>query len=148
MCIDKRTNIGCTIQQGWDWLCLCPHNLLPLVLVAQSCPIDFAIPGTVCNPPASSGHGILQARMLEWVAIPFSRRSFWPMDQTWVSHIAGRFFTVWATREAQTWLWWFIKDTTFIKKKIVLIELLLYVRHCFNNKESVLSLFVPSVIHK
>ena len=45
-------------------------------------------------------HGILQARILEWVAFPFSRGSSQPKDQTQVSHIAGRFFTSWATREA------------------------------------------------
>ena len=43
--------------------------------------------------------GILQARILEWVAIPFSRGSSQPRDWTQVSHIAGRFFTSWATRE-------------------------------------------------
>ena len=53
-----------------------------------------------CSLPGSSLHGILQERMLEWVAIPFSRRSTWPRDWTWVSHIAGRFFTIWANREA------------------------------------------------
>ena len=53
-----------------------------------------------CSPPASSVHGILQAKILEWVAIPFSKRSFRPRDWTWVSCIAGRFFTVWASREA------------------------------------------------
>ena len=46
-------------------------------------------------------HRILQARMLEWVAFPFSRGSSQPRDQTQVSHVAGRFFTRWATREAQ-----------------------------------------------
>ena len=46
-------------------------------------------------------HGILQARILEWVAIPFSRESYQPRDQTQVSHIAGRSFTSWATKEAQ-----------------------------------------------
>ena len=46
-------------------------------------------------------HGILQARILEWVAFPFSRVSFQPQDRTQVSRIAGRFFTSWATREAQ-----------------------------------------------
>ena len=116
------------------------------VWVAQSCP-------TLCNPrdcspPGSSVHGILQARILEWVAIPFSRRSSWPRnwtcevkvkllsrvwildcslpvssvygifqarilecvaisfsrgsswsrDRTRVSHIAGRHFSIWATR--------------------------------------------------
>ena len=44
--------------------------------------------------------GIFQARILEWVAISFSRVSSRPRDQTWVSHIAGRIFTIWATREA------------------------------------------------
>ena len=46
-------------------------------------------------------HGILQVRILEWVAFPFSRGSSQPRDQTQVSHIAGRFFISWATREAQ-----------------------------------------------
>ena len=45
-------------------------------------------------------HGILQARILEWVAIPFYMGSFQPRDQTQVSHIAGGFFTSWTTREA------------------------------------------------
>ena len=69
-----------------------------VVLVAQSCP-------TLCdptdsNPPGSSVHGILQARILEWIAIPFSRGSSQLRDWTWVSCIAGGFFTVWVTREA------------------------------------------------
>ena len=46
-------------------------------------------------------HGILQARILERVAFPFSRESSQPRDQTQVSHITGGFFTLWATREAQ-----------------------------------------------
>ena len=50
--------------------------------------------------PLSMGMGILQARILEWVATPFSRRSSWPRDWTRVSCIAGRLFTVWAAREA------------------------------------------------
>jgi len=45
-----------------------------------------------CSPPGSSVHGILQARKLEWVAMPFSRGSSGPRDLTQVSHIAGRFF--------------------------------------------------------
>ena len=51
-----------------------------------------------CSPPGSSVHGILQARMLEWVAIPFSRGSSQPRDWTQVICIAGSFFTVWATQ--------------------------------------------------
>ena len=46
-------------------------------------------------------HEILQARILEWVAVPFSRGSSQPRDRTQVSHIEGGFFTSWATREAQ-----------------------------------------------
>ena len=49
-------------------------------------------------------HGILQARILEWVAFPFSRGSSQPRDRTQVSHIAGSFFTSWATREANLWM--------------------------------------------
>ena len=65
--------------------------------VAQSCP-------TLCDPmdcslPGFSIHEILQARILEWVAISFSRRSSWPRNWTQVSHIVARRFTIWATRE-------------------------------------------------
>ena len=68
--------------------------------VAQSCP-------TLCNPvncslPGSSVHRIFQARVLEWVAISFSRGSSQPRDQTRVSRTAGRRFTIWATREAKS----------------------------------------------
>ena len=52
-----------------------------------------------CSPPGSSVHGISQARILEWIAISFSRGSSRPRNQTRVSCIAGRRFTVWATRE-------------------------------------------------
>ena len=66
-------------------------------LVTQSSPI-LCNPMD-CSPPGSSGHGIFQARILEWVSISFSRGSSPPRDQTQVSHIVGRCFTVWATRE-------------------------------------------------
>ena len=61
---------------------------------------------TLCDPvdcslPGSSIHGILQGKILEWVAISFSRGSSQPRDQTQVSHIAGRCFTLWVTKEAQ-----------------------------------------------
>ena len=84
-----------SISGVW-WVCVCAHVRMcqivrttdchldtfqtPYVLVAQSCltlgdPMD-------CNPPGSSVHGILQARILEWVAMPFARESFRPRDQT------------------------------------------------------------------
>ena len=74
----------------YSWMRVC-------VLVAQSCltlcdPMD-------CSLSRSSIHEIFQARGLEWVAISFSRGSSWPRDRTWVSHIVGRRFTLWATRE-------------------------------------------------
>ena len=55
------------------------------VKVIQLCP-------TLCDPMDFTIHGILQARILEWVAFPFSTSSSQPRDQTQVSHIAGRFF--------------------------------------------------------
>ena len=67
-----------------------------IALVVQSCP-------TLCDPmdcslKGCSVHGNLQGRILKWIAIPFSRKS-WSRDQTWVSCIAGRFFMVWATKK-------------------------------------------------
>ena len=53
-----------------------------------------------CSPPGSSVHGILQTRILQWAAMPSSRGSSQPRDQTQVSHTTGEFFTVSATREA------------------------------------------------
>ena len=69
--------------------------------VAQSCltlckPMD-------CSLPGYSIRGILQARVLEWVTISFSRGSSQPRDRTRVSRIGGRHFNLWATREAQPW---------------------------------------------
>ena len=64
------------------------------VLVAQLCP-TFCNP-TYCSPPGFSVHGVLQARILEWIAIHFSRGTSQPRDWTLVSCIAGKFFTVWA----------------------------------------------------
>ena len=52
------------------------------------------------SPPGSSVHGILQARILKWIAVPFFGGSSQASDRTQVSHIAGGFFTSWATREA------------------------------------------------
>ena len=62
-----------------------------------SCP-TFCDP-VDCNRPGSSIHGIFQARILEWVAIFFSRGSSWHQDWTQVSRIAGKLFTLWATGE-------------------------------------------------
>ena len=82
--------------------------------VAQSCltlcdPMD-------CSLTGFSVHGIFQARVLEWVAISFSRGSSWPRDRTWVSGIVGRCFTLWATREAGK------KDWKEVLKSVTLNE--------------------------
>ena len=69
--------------------------------VSRSVVSDFFDPMN-CSPPGSSDHGILQARILEWVAISSSRRSSQLWDRTQVSCIAGRFFTIWATTETQS----------------------------------------------
>ena len=66
--------------------------------VTQSCP-TLCDPMD-CSPPGSSVHGIFQARVLEWVAISFSRGSSHPRDRTPVSRTTGRRFTIWAIREA------------------------------------------------
>ena len=74
-----------------------PHMLCSRS-VTQSCltlwdPMD-------CSPPGPSVHEISQARILVWVAIPFSRGSSKSRDQTWISFIADWFSTIWATRKA------------------------------------------------
>ena len=74
-------------------VCVCVCVLVTELYLTLCDPMD-------CSPPGSSIHGTLQVRILEWVAIPFSRGSSWPRDQTLVSCIAGRCFTTWTTREA------------------------------------------------
>ena len=74
---------------------LCPY---PKVLVTWLCPILCDLRD--CSLPGSSVHGILHARILEWVAIPFSRGSSQIKDRTCVTCITSGFFTIWATREA------------------------------------------------
>ena len=65
---------------------------------------------TGCSLPGSSVHGILQARILEWIAVPFSGGSSWPRDQTQVSCIAGRLFTFWDTQKTFQWPMGLIKE--------------------------------------
>ena len=86
-----RSNVTtwwCFSTSPWVYVC---------VLVAQSC-LTLCYPMD-CSPAGSSIHGFLQARIPEWVAIPFSRESSWHGDRTCISCIAGKFFTVWAIRE-------------------------------------------------
>ena len=89
-----QTQVSCVFCTAGKFFTAEPQ-MKSLVLAAQSC-------STLCNPmdcssPSSSVDGILQVRTLEWIAIPFSRGSSWLKDQTGISCIAGRFFTIWAT---------------------------------------------------
>ena len=86
-------------QQSWFQLVLHPAQhfawfTLSINIIAQSCP-------ALCESMDYTVHRILQARILEWVAIPFLRGSSQPRNWTQVSHIASRFFTSWAIRKAQ-----------------------------------------------
>ena len=102
-----------------------------IVKVAQLCP-------TLCDPMDCAVPGILQARILEWVAFPFSRGSSQPRDRIQVSRMAGRFFTSWATREAQEyWSGWPIPspgDLPYpgrrgVTTKIIPSKKLIYIKH-------------------
>ena len=82
-------------------------------------PLDY-------SPPRSSVHGIFQARILEWVALPFSRGSSQPRDWTWVFCISGELFTHWTIREAQNFV-----DPCFIEYIYIFIYCCLYwIRMC------------------
>ena len=77
------TELYMSARLKWQLLCYIYFK----AEVAQLCP-------TLCDPMGYTVHGILQARILEWVAMPFPRGSSQPRDQTQVSHTAGRFFTI------------------------------------------------------
>ena len=84
-----------TTQVTINWWMVKPERSIPQELwISQLCL-------TLCNPMDCTFHGILQARILEWVAFLSSRGFSQPRDQTQVSLIADRFVTSWATREAQ-----------------------------------------------
>ena len=96
--------------RAWDPCCspqLCEQLKAMLLQGGGACVKVTQLCLTHCNPIDYTIHGILQARTLEWVAIPFSRGSSQPTDQTQVSFIAGGFFTSLTTREAQEyWSGW------------------------------------------
>ena len=91
-------HIGSPLSFNWLYLMLVLAHALGSVVksvkVARLCL-------THCDPKDYTVHGILQARVLEWVAVPFSRVSSQPRDRTQVSHFAGGFFISWTTREAR-----------------------------------------------
>ena len=111
-------------KSEWPHISYAVHWVVPYkrvkVLIAQSCPA--LCDPMDCSPSGSSVHGVLQTRILEWVAVPFSRESSQSRNWTQVSHIVGGFFTSWATREARCcikshpkvlslWGWWFVNKS-------------------------------------
>ena len=127
---------GCTcvcLSLSWVWL--------------------FATPWTVAlQGPLSKG--VFQERLLEWVTILFSRGSSWPRDQTQVSHIAGRFLTIWATAEApclsrvNSNSLWFLKNWTtiqFVRFMClgIVVHSILKVCEIFND----ILYFIPGIIN-
>ena len=98
------------------------------VLVAQSCLTLCNI--IDCSPTGSSVHGHLKGRILEWVAVPFSGRSSQPRDQTQVSYIASRFFTVWITRYIKT------RATVYLKPSRVPDIVDPYEIFCWTNEKT------------
>ena len=79
--MEQRLGCACVcVKFIQSWMALCDH-------------MDWSLPGSLSS-------GILQARILEWIAISSSRGSSRPRDRTQVSHVAGRCFNLWATREA------------------------------------------------
>ena len=81
-------------------MCACVY----ICVCMYVCVCCSAVPDSLRPHGLYTFHGILQAKIVKWVAVRFSRGSSQPRDGTQVSHIAGGFFTGWATREARCWL--------------------------------------------
>ena len=101
-----KVMLGIFIKQNSDQFRFLNENLenFPLPVLSWFSHVQLCDPMD-CSLPGCSVHGILQARILEWVAMPSSRGSSWPGDRKCFScgsYIAGRFFTSWVTREAPT----------------------------------------------
>ena len=124
-----------SVKNIWKFYLLGQQSIAPspqhvtIKTVAQSCP-------TLCDPmdcssPGSSVHEIFPAKILEWVAISFSRGSSQPRDWTRDSCTAGRFFTDWATREAPT-----IKIKTLINSSLKSLKKKKRL-HCLSKKQPI-----------
>ena len=93
--IDKEVEYTHTYTDIYTCIYICMYVCIWKWSESESCLVM-----SLCDPMYYIVHWILWARILEWVAFPFSRGSFQPRDGNQVSQIAGRFFTSWATREA------------------------------------------------
>ena len=122
---------------GHDWsdLAAAAVHLVKESEVAQLCP-------TLCNPmdcnlPGSPVHGIFQARVLEWVAISFSRRSSQPRDQTQVSSIAGRHFTIGLNLKVKLWhARWLVVRMPYHPQELLPPLVCLFSRSCFVGSQN------------
>ena len=118
-------------------------------MLSRSVLSDFVTPWT-CSLPGFSVHGILQARILEWVAMPSSRGPSPPGDRIQVSCLAGRFFTVWATREALldggVWEKYFIVwgNFSFALPWTNFLSRLFFICFCWGHQQLIRASFLPS----
>ena len=130
------------------WLCICVRVC---VLVTQLCPTLWD--SMDCSSPDSSVNKILQERILEWVASLFSRGSSQPRNGTKVSHIASRFFIIWATRKAPPWVYWnFFSVTLHWQIQWLILSILpilspYIICHCYVLLTSCSTLFIWSLSH-
>ena len=97
-------------------VCVCVCVLVIQLYLTLHNPMDYSLPG-------STVHGIHQARILEWVVIPFSRRSIGSRNWTQVFCTAGGLLTVWATRDSQFMVWNHLKtinsNAWWIYKRVI-----------------------------
>ena len=100
-------------------LCISIHMRVKL-LVIQLC-LTLGKPKD-CSLPGYFVYGVLQARTLEWIAIPFSKGSSWHRDQTCVCCIASRFFTIWDNREAQIYAYIYPAIYFFLNCKCMILK--------------------------
>ena len=117
----SRDQLKCIEKKEWKTLNRRAKKSRTIVyilwkLLVLSCP---TLADMDCSLPGSSVYGILQKRILEWVAISFSRGSSWPRNWIQVSCIAGRFFTDWAMRKAHMWKYQETKETDVMTEIMV-----------------------------
>ena len=96
---------GCYHVWLWPWNCVSLLQTIKWKVRVSHSVVSSSSQSMDCSPPSFSVHGILQARIVEWVANPFARGSSQPRNQTQVSYIERRFSTIWATREAAQESW-------------------------------------------
>ena len=112
------------------------------------------------SPPGVSVHRIFQERILEWVAIPFSKAFSQPRNRTWVTYIASRFFTIWAAREdpgeLNSYVKWSLSNFSLIpffilsmwETILTIVAVLLWFLSCFNTSPNLENSAVATGLEK